>query len=113
LLFKVDVRENVTGIIAGHIYYFFEDVLPRAPNFKSIKIFSTPYWLYASIVMNSVKIIKLIGFDCSEDVKDIMRAQPPQQNPIQGEQAQNQGPVNEQPGNEREGRAEEDPNANR
>lgn len=50
LIFQIALRgevlQAVFGIIAGHLYYFFADVLSRAPNFASAKLLATPHWLY-------------------------------------------------------------------
>ncbi len=43
LLMKGDVAAELFGIIGGHIYYYFQDVLPQLPHFKGFKIFKTPY----------------------------------------------------------------------
>eukprot|EP00826_Nyctotherus_ovalis_P058540 TRINITY_DN8053_c0_g1_i11.p1 TRINITY_DN8053_c0_g1~~TRINITY_DN8053_c0_g1_i11.p1 ORF type:complete len:108 (-),score=5.33 TRINITY_DN8053_c0_g1_i11:249-572(-) len=47
IVFKGEVLHAIFGIIAGHFYYFFADVLPKAPNFASVKLLTTPHWLYA------------------------------------------------------------------
>lgn len=64
-----DIIEIIFGFIAGHLYYFLEDVLPRAPSFKNVKVLSTPYWLYGVVYKNSIKFFSILGLDCSEDLK--------------------------------------------
>ncbi len=46
LLLKGDVAAELFGIIGGHIYYYFEDVLPQLPCCKGWRLFRTPRFLY-------------------------------------------------------------------
>ena len=45
LLFGNDVTLDLMGILAGHIYYFCEDVVPRVPETRSKKVLQAPRWL--------------------------------------------------------------------
>ena len=40
-----DITLDVMGMIAGHAYYFLEDVVPRVPETRSHRILKAPRWL--------------------------------------------------------------------
>ena len=40
-----DVTLDLLGIIAGHFYYFMEDVVPRVPETRSYRALKAPRWL--------------------------------------------------------------------
>ena len=41
------VQDNLMGIAAGHVYYFFEDIYPLLPSSKGARVLSTPVALKA------------------------------------------------------------------
>ena len=45
LLSGYDVTLDFLGMIAGHVYYFFADVVPRVPETRGKKVLSAPNWL--------------------------------------------------------------------
>ena len=45
LLSGYDVTLDLLGIIAGHVYYFMEFVVPRVPETRSVKLLKAPAWL--------------------------------------------------------------------
>ena len=45
LLSGYDVTLDLLGMIAGHVYYFFEEVVPRVPETRSMRIMKAPLWL--------------------------------------------------------------------
>lgn len=46
LLFGID-RTRIIGMLIGHIYYYFEDVLPLLPTSKGFKLLSPPGFIRA------------------------------------------------------------------
>ena len=40
-----DVTLDLLGIIAGHVYYFLEDVVPRVPETRACRVMKAPNWL--------------------------------------------------------------------
>ena len=45
LLSGYDVTLDLLGIVVGHTYYFFEDVVPRIPETRDKRILKAPSWL--------------------------------------------------------------------
>ena len=45
LLSGYDVTLDLLGMIAGHVYYYFEDVVPRVPKMRGKRFLSAPSWL--------------------------------------------------------------------
>jgi len=45
LLSGYDVTLDLLGMIAGHVYFFFEEVVPRVPETRSMRILKAPSWL--------------------------------------------------------------------
>jgi len=37
-----NISDHLMGIVAGHVYYFFEDIYPLMPTSGGLKIFKTP-----------------------------------------------------------------------
>lgn len=44
ILFDSDISSDVMGLISGHIYFFFKDILPRIKGLNRVHIFKTPRW---------------------------------------------------------------------
>ena len=45
LLSGYDVTLDVLGMLAGHTYFFFEEVVPRVPQTRAIRLLKAPSWL--------------------------------------------------------------------
>ncbi len=42
LLFGSSLKYDIIGIIAGHLYYYLEDVVPNLPETEGIKVLTPP-----------------------------------------------------------------------
>jgi len=47
LLLRNDLASELFGIIAGHMFYFFDDVLPQLAPFRGFRLFRTPKFVYS------------------------------------------------------------------
>ncbi len=45
LLSGYDATLDLLGMIAGHVYYFCEDVVPKVPETRNMRLFKAPEWL--------------------------------------------------------------------
>lgn len=45
LMFGSSLKYDIIGIIAGHMYYYLEDVVPKLPETEDVKILKAPRFL--------------------------------------------------------------------
>ena len=45
LLFGSSLKYDIIGIIAGHLYYYLEDVVPNLPETEDVKVLKPPTFL--------------------------------------------------------------------
>ncbi len=42
VLFGSSLKYDISGIIAGHLYYYLEDVVPNLPETEGVKVLTPP-----------------------------------------------------------------------
>lgn len=62
VMFGFNPKYDLVGVIAGHLYYFLEDVVPKIPETRDIKVLKPP-----KILVNICEAMKIHDFQVNEE----------------------------------------------